>query len=230
MLPIRALATDVDGTLTNRSYGISCAALEALRRLEKEGISVILASGNAYPVLRALRGYVGGSGAIVCENGAVVEYKDEVKLLGDKREAEAALKALKEACGKKVVESWQNPFRLVDVALRRTVDREQIEDALKAFPNMKLIDSGFAYHILRKDIDKAVGLRVACDMMDLKMSELAAVGDSETDREMLLAVALKAAVGDAPESLRRIADYVASKANGEGVAELADYLLREARR
>jgi len=226
-LKIKVLATNVDGTLTNMKHKISVKAIEAIRKLEKEGIPVILASGNALCVLKTLKNYIGCSGALIAEGGGVVEYKDTVKILGKGEEARKALTKLKEKFGDKVEESWTNPYRWVDVALKRTVDKNLILKVIQDFPHLKLLDSGFAYHILDKNVDKGKGLKVAVRLMGFKIKETAVVGDSETDIEMFKVAGLKIALANAPKQLKILANHTTKKSNGEGFTEAVKLILSE---
>ncbi len=226
-MKIKVLATDVDGTLTNMKHKISVKAIEAIRKLEKKGIPVILASGNALCVLKTLKNYIGCSGALIAEGGGVVEYKDTVKILGKGEEARKALTKLKEKFGDKVEESWTNPYRWVDVALKRTVDKNLILKVIQNFPHLKLLDSGFAYHILDKNVDKGKGLKVAVRLMGFKIKETAVVGDSETDIEMFKVACLKIALANAPKQLKILANHTTKKSNGEGFTEAVKLILSE---
>ena len=226
-MKIKVLATDVDGTLTNMKHKISVKAIEAIRKLEKKGFPVILASGNALCVLKTLKNYIGCSGALIAEGGGVVEYKDTVKILGKGEEARKALTKLKEKFGDKVEESWTNPYRWVDVALKRTVDKNLILKVIQNFPHLKLLDSGFAYHILDKNVDKGKGLKVAVKLMGFKIKETAVVGDSETDIEMFKVAGLKIALANAPKQLKILANHTTKKSNGEGFTEAVKLILSE---
>jgi ribosomal protein L7/L12 len=46
---IKVVATDVDGTLTDKSYRISLKAIQIIRELEDSGIKVILISSRDFP-------------------------------------------------------------------------------------------------------------------------------------------------------------------------------------
>ncbi|RLE49303.1 MAG: phosphoglycolate phosphatase, partial [Candidatus Methanomethylicota archaeon] len=106
----KAVAVDIDGTIAGSDWKISCEAIKAIRNLEAYGIKVILASGNALCVVKALSRYIGCTGALVAENGGVVEYKGVTKFLGDPSRAKAALEAIKARYGQ-VSESWSNRYR-----------------------------------------------------------------------------------------------------------------------
>ena len=220
----KAVATDVDGTLTSKAHGISTGAIQAIRDLEARGIPVILASARPYPILNILREYVGTSGAIVCENGGHVDYGRESRMLGDNEECMEVYRCLREAHGDRVQEAWTNRYNMVDLAIQRTINRDEVLAILSEFPALRLIDSGFFYHILARDVDKGKGLRAASEMMGIETSEIVAIGDSEVDLELLQEAGYGVAVGDASDELKEIADLVTEKENGHGFCEAIERL------
>ena len=223
-MKFKALATDVDGTLTSKAHGISTGAIQAIRDLEARGIPVILASARPYPILNILREYLGTSGAIVCENGGHVDYGGESRLLGDNEECREVYLRLKEAHGDRVREAWTNRYNMVDLAIERTLEKEKVFSVISKFPRLRLIDSGFYYHILARDVDKGKGLRAAAEMMGIETSEIVAIGDSEVDIELLQQAGYGVAVGDASDLLKETADLVTEKENGEGFREAVERL------
>jgi hypothetical protein len=220
----KAVATDVDGTLTSKAHGISTGAIQAIKDLEVKGIPVILASARPYPIINILREWVGASGAIVCENGGHVDYGGESRILGDNEECVEVYRRLKEAHGDLVKEAWTNRYNMVDLAIQRTIPRDDVLAVLSKFPTLRLIDSGFYYHVLSRDVDKGKGLRVASEMMGLEASEIVAIGDSEVDLELLQEAGYGVAVGDASDELKEIADLVTEKGNGDGFCEAVERL------
>ena len=68
----KAIAVDIDGTITDYNKKLHLEAIEALRRLEDAGIPVILATGNVRAITYGLSRFIGASGPMVCENGGVV--------------------------------------------------------------------------------------------------------------------------------------------------------------
>jgi phosphoglycolate phosphatase (TIGR01487 family) len=220
----KAVATDVDGTLTSKTHGISTGAIQTIRDIEARGIPVILASARPYPILNILREYVGTSGAIVCENGGHVDYGGESRKLGDNEECLEVYHRLREAHGDCVQDAWTNRYNMVDLAIQRTIDRDEVLAVLSEFPALRLIDSGFFYHVLARDVDKGKGLRAASEMMGIETSEIVAIGDSEVDLELLQEAGYGVAVGDASDELKEIADLVTEKRNGDGFCEAIERL------
>ncbi|RLF14121.1 MAG: phosphoglycolate phosphatase [Thermoprotei archaeon] len=225
MVKVRAVAVDVDGTITDGSMKLSTAAVEAIRRLEESGVRVMLASHNALCVVKALATYIGCTGPIICEGGGVVEYAGRLRRLGSKLVARRALARLKEAFDGLIEESWSNRFRLVDQAFTSSLDRARLEEALKGVEGVKLVYTGFAYHVVDSSVDKGRGLRVASRLVGVKPSEVVAVGDSDVDVDMLLSSGLGVALGNATERLKEAADLILDEDYGEGFTKLASMIL-----
>jgi len=218
---IRAVATDVDGTITDSNSIMSLAAVDAIRDLESRGIMVMLCSGNALCVLKALARYIGCTGPTIAENGAVIEYKGKLKIIGERGLAQRAVCCLKDEFGEIIKETWSNKYRYVDAAIMRTVELKDVERAASRFQGIKVIDSGFAYHIIDSNVDKGKGLQCAAKWAGIDQGEIAGVGDSTTDCELLRAAAFKYAVGNAAPELKALAEMVADKRYGDGFAEIA---------
>ena len=222
---IKVVATDVDGTITDCKEALDVEAITAIRELEKNGIRVMLCSGNALCVLKALGRYIGCTGPLVCENGGVVEYKGKMWVLSQNRRAADIVKALRETYGDRVEESWSNRYRFVDMAIIRNMDFEGVKSVVGRFGGMKVIDSGFAYHILDENVNKGKALSKAISILGVEPAAVAGVGDSTTDIELLEACGLKCAVANGDKGVKEIADYVAKEPFGEGFAEIAQMIL-----
>jgi hydroxymethylpyrimidine pyrophosphatase-like HAD family hydrolase len=127
---------------------------------------------------------------------------------------------LKEKHGDDVEEAWTNRYNFVDVALARTIPSLEVLSVVDQFPTLKLLDSGFFYHIMPADVEKGRGLVAATEMMGIEADDVVAVGDSQVDIELLQAAGFGVAVSDASEDLKRVADSVTEKPDGEGVCEV----------
>ncbi|MEM4699594.1 MAG: phosphoglycolate phosphatase [Candidatus Nezhaarchaeales archaeon] len=222
---IEAVALDVDGTLTDGSRRLSPRAVEAVRRLEEAGIVVILCTGNALCVAKTLATYLGCTGPLVCEGGGVVEHRGVVKALASRRAALRGMEVLKAKFGPMVEESWTNEYRLVDAAFTSKLSFEALSEALRGVEGVRLVYTGFAYHVVDASIDKGVGLREAASTLGVDLANVAAVGDSSVDEPMLRAAGLGVALGNAPRRLKEVADLVVEGPDGEGLADFVEWLL-----
>ncbi|WP_456327885.1 phosphoglycolate phosphatase [Archaeoglobus sp.] len=214
----RALVVDIDGTLTDKKRAINCRAVEALRKLK---IPVVLATGNISCFARAVAKMIGVSDIVIAENGGVVRfsYDGEDIVLGDRSKCLRALEILKKHFD---VELLDNEYRKAEVCLRRNFP---IEEARKILPkDVRIVDTGFAYHIIDANVSKGRALKFIADKLGLSVEDFVAIGDSENDVEMLEVVGFGVAVANAHEKLKEVADLVTSKPNGDGVVEALEFL------
>jgi len=214
----KAIAVDIDGTITNKKRAINCRAVEALRRLR---IPVVLATGNISCFARATAKLIGVSDVVICENGGVVRfsYDGEDVVLGDKKKCLRAVRILENYFD---VELLDDEYRRSEVCLRRTFP---IESAREILPeDVKIVDSGFAYHIMDANVSKGKALEFIANRLEIDIKDFVAIGDSENDIEMLQVSGFGVAVANADLKLKEVADLVTSKPNGDGVVEALEFL------
>ncbi len=235
---VKAVATDVDGTLTisRSNYRIDVEALKAIQLLEDHGVKVILVSGNALPVVRGLARYLGATGPVVAENGCIVGYKNEV-IRVCRRSTRSIVKILLEEFGDILEESWQNPYREYDLALRlkknNTPEHQQeIVGKLQEYVTrlgytwVKIVPSGFAIHVKPVESDKGRGLLKALEIVNIEPNQTIGIGDGINDLELLEVTGISATVANADKPLLEKVDIVLSKPSGKGFAELANLILK----
>ena len=214
-----AIAVDIDGTLTNRKRALNCRAVEALRKVN---IPVILATGNISCFARAAAKLIGVSDIVICENGGVVrfEYDGDDIVLGDKGKCMRALEILEEHFD---IELLDFEYRKSEICLRRNFD---IEEARKLVDGMgvKIVDSGFAYHIMDAEVSKGKALVYIAEKIGVKPGRFVVIGDSENDIDMFEVAGFGVAVANADERLKEVADLVTPSPDGDGVVEALHFL------
>uniref|UniRef100_A0A7C3MB98 Phosphoglycolate phosphatase n=1 Tax=Archaeoglobus fulgidus TaxID=2234 RepID=A0A7C3MB98_ARCFL len=214
-----AIAVDIDGTLTDRKRALNCRAVEALRKVR---IPVILATGNISCFARAAAKLIGVSDVVICENGGVVrfEYDGEDMVLGDKRKCLEAVKVLEKHFE---VELLDFEYRKSEICMRRNFD---IEEGRKLIEGMgvKLVDSGFAYHVMDEQVSKGKALEFVAEKLGIDITKFAVIGDSENDIEMFSVAGFGIAVANADERLKEHADLITPSPDGEGVVEALQFL------
>lgn len=76
---IKLVASDLDGTLLyGRNNSVSEEMFELIREMKRRGIIFVAASGRQYHNLKKLFAPVWEDMAFICENGAVVFYRDQI--------------------------------------------------------------------------------------------------------------------------------------------------------
>jgi phosphoglycolate phosphatase (TIGR01487 family) len=223
--PIRALVTDVDGTLTAKNRLLDMEAVEALRAVEAAGIPVVLASGNVLPVLYSLAYFIGTTGPIVAENGGLVLYRGSTQRLTDPRAAYMAHQAVSSRLG--LERLFTDQWRITEVAypegegtfeaVKRAVDEAGFAD------RVRVERTGFAVHLMAPNHSKFRGVERALSLIEVDPSQALAIGDSDNDISMLAGCGASAALGDATAGLKAAAAFVCSAPGGRGIWQALEY-------
>jgi hypothetical protein len=213
---VKALAVDIDGTLTDDSRRVSLDAVRALREVQDSGVPVMLASGNVLPIAYSLSNYLGFKGPIIAENGGVVSYNQKIWVLGDPEKPRKAYEYLRTKMDAERL--FTDKWRETEVGLKREVSLEKVREILKDW-DVDVQTTGWAVHIMEKGMNKFVGVKKACGLLGITPKDVAAFGDSDNDEMMLRECGWGIAVGNAFEGTKKAASFVANGPNGTGVVE-----------
>ncbi len=213
------VATDIDGTLTDKELHLHPPVVASLQRLEAHGLPVTLATANAMPVGWALKNYMGVSGPLIAENGGVVMEGDEVEVLGDRKLALDAFDEMRTRFPG-VEESFTNRFRSVGVSMRATGDYAVLNGFVKEhYPELKLMNSTYNYHLTDATISKGAALSRVAELLKIDLRKVVALGDSDVDIPMFEIAGFSVAVGNASFEAKRSATRVTDASYGEGFVE-----------
>ncbi len=223
---LKAVITDVDGTITDSQRRISTSAITCMRHLVDAGVPVVIASGNTVCFMDCFCRMIGTDGTIIAENGGVyrVGYSGHLHINGDQSVCWKAFETLKDHFTEKniTLDLYSPDYRFADVAFARTVDADEVGAALRHHP-VEVLDTGFAIHIQSrgadKGTDKGTALKRLADEMGLKSADFLAVGDSMNDVGMLTIAGAGVAVANAHPDTKSAAEWVASKKYGDGFVE-----------
>ena len=226
----KVLAVDIDGTITLNGWGtIHLEALKKLRQLKDDGHKIILVTGRSSVEGYLLSIFGGLTHLAVGENGGCITYGDimQHKIIGNKAECVQALAFLQNRVNADIKEKPVFP-RMTEVVLERTFDIIKAQKILddEGF-NVGLFDSGYAFHINSKGINKGTGFLEALKMLECDVSDAIAIGDSETDIPLFNTVQNNIAVNNSIGDLKKIARIVTTKESGEGVLEGLDMISSE---
>ncbi|HUM76835.1 MAG TPA: phosphoglycolate phosphatase [Methanoculleus sp.] len=221
---LRAVATDVDGTLTDRRRRINTAAVEAIRTLVDAGITVVLASGNTVCFMDSISKMIGTDGTIIGENGGVYRrgFSGPLQVVGDRQVCLEAFEVLRDYFARKGVEleQYSAEYRFADVAFARNIDPAEAQAVIRVQGlDVRVLDTGFAIHLQPPGVSKGAAMRELAVEMGIPTSEILAIGDSENDIEMLEAAGVGVAVANATPATRMAADVVTSRPHGDGFVE-----------
>jgi sucrose-phosphate phosphatase-like hydrolase, Archaeal len=216
----KILATDIDGTITDEQGRIHLEALEWIRKLEVKGIPVILVSGRPLPFLESLSLFMGTSGPLIAENGAVMKNAGKTVLCGDPQLAKNALKMI-ELSGLRLDMDEDNVYRLVDIGLKKTADPQIIQSLIERekLP-VSLLVTNVMLHLVDNKVSKGKTLVNVLTGLGLTPAEAVVSGDSYNDLPLFEIGALNLAVANAAAALKSKASRISTQLYGEGFAEL----------
>jgi phosphoglycolate phosphatase (TIGR01487 family) len=219
---LKALLTDIDGTITNSSRRIDTEAVELIRSLTDQGVEVVLASGNAPCFMEALCKMIGTQGSFIAENGGVfrVGYTGKPHVQGDQAEVLRALEILQDHYRKegKELELFSPTYRFADRAFARTVPAGEVRSILRDHP-VQVLDTGYAIHLQSSGVNKGTALAALAPELGLAPADFFAIGDSVNDLQMLQAAGISATVANAHPDIKAVAKYTAEKEYGKGFVE-----------
>ncbi len=220
--PLRAVVTDVDGTLTGPDRRLEPRAIAAVRRLERAGIPVVLATGNVLPIAVGFHRVLGTSGPIVAENGGLwldpsAPGRPSVQREADIRPALAAFRALRSA-GLPVRRLFTDRWRETEVALEPTVPIRRIRAVLRGRPVLAE-PTGFAIHLMQRGCGKLPALHRALAPRGLVPHDCVVLGDGDNDAGMLREAGFGVSFRTGSPRARRAADYVSRAGYAGGFVE-----------
>ncbi len=218
---LRAVVTDVDGTLTDARRRLDPRALDAVRRLESGGIPVVLSTGNVLPISLALHRFLGLSGPIVAENGGIVYRReggrDVVVHRADPRVARAAFRAVRRA-GIPARRLFTDRWRETEVALEPGVSLAAVRRAV-AGRRVTVESTGYAIHLMERGAGKLPALRFALGPLGLTPADCVVLGDGDNDVAMLRAAGFAVSFPSASPRARAAARYLTRSSFSGGFVE-----------
>jgi hypothetical protein len=200
------LVLDIDGTLTTADGTVDPRVFEALPAWNAP---VVLATGKAFPYPVALAHFVGIDQTVIAENGGVVLAGEQVHYEGDRDRAAAVVEAFEERGGDL---GWgaadtTNRWRETELAVRLTADEALLREVAGEF-DMEVVDTGYAYHVKTPGVEKGDGLELVASVLDRRVEEFVAVGDSVNDVSTFGVAGRSFAVANADDHALAAADEV----------------------
>ncbi|SDI61143.1 HAD-IIB family hydrolase [Nonomuraea jiangxiensis] len=213
------LACDYDETLAKGGI-VAPETIEALERLSRAGIKLLLVTGRELDDLMAVFPQVEVFDAVVAENGGLLydPGRRETEPLAEPPPPELAERLRREGV---------SPLGVgrVLIATREPHDVQVLEAIRELGLELQVIYNKGAVMVLPAGVNKASGLAAALDRLNLSPHSVVGVGDAENDHAFLTAAECGAAVANALPALREASDLRLAGENGAGVSELAEMLM-----
>jgi phosphoglycolate phosphatase len=218
---VRALALDIDGTLTDGNRRLHLPALAALQRLHARGVPVIFASGNVLPVMLAMTRFFALPGPIVAENGGLIleriRNREVVTRLARIALARRALARLR-SHGIPFRPLFTNRWRETEIALEAKFPVARARRILRGM-DVDVVPTGYAVHLIESGCGKLPALRRVLVGYGLEPADCLVAGDGDNDIEMLESAGFAVSFPTGSRRARAAADYVAQGAYAVGFVE-----------
>jgi len=222
---LKALLTDIDGTITTPDRRICTGSIELIRSLIDSGTEVVLASGNTSCFMDALCKMIGTKGTFIAENGGVfrIGFTGQPVIRGDQTVVRTALKNVQDHFLEKgiTLDLYSPTYRFSDLAFARTVSSDEVRRVLRDQP-VQVIDTGYAIHLQAPGINKGTALMELAGRMELAPTDFLAIGDSVNDIAMLKTAGIGITVANAHPDTKAAAEYVSTKEYGDGFVEAVE--------
>jgi HAD superfamily hydrolase (TIGR01484 family) len=213
------LACDYDGTLVHDGV-LDASTAAALDRFRASGRCLLMVTGRELPDLQRVCQVLEKFHWIVAENGALL-YRPSgnfSRLLCAPASAQLA---------QKLGESGVQPLSVgrAIMATREPYENLVIKFIKELGLELQVIFNKGAVMVLPTGVNKATGLLVALQAMNVDPQGVVAIGDAENDHAFLSMCGVGVAVANALPMLKQHADLVTEGARGAGVVELIDRIL-----
>lgn len=120
------------------------------------------------------------------------------------------------------------PVESISLYFRNRELRHSAVEALQHLPLYFALPGEPAVEISLDSANKGAALTALCDMLEIALSDVMAIGDSDNDIPMLEIVGLSVASGNAPDSVKTKVDFVTKDCDNDGVAyALERYVLNQ---
>jgi len=224
------VAIDIDGTITDENKLLDGEAVNALRRLEKAGIPVILSTGNVRAITYGLWRFIGLRGPMCCENGGVLwdPSWDEPLIRADPQDAKNAANWLeKQIAGLDPKGIGTNQWRESEWCLRVDEPYEEICALLEKSPyhHLSVVRTGFAIHLMDGLLSKGQGLEALFRIKSIQPDEVLAIGDAPNDISMFELCGHAIAVSDEFPTVVASADVVSHEPRSKAIPKIVDEIL-----
>ena len=249
MTKFKLLVLDLDGTTVEpRGDALpSKKVIEAVKKAQKI-VGVAVATGRplslAKPVIEALD--LKGLG--VFNGGAEIIDMASGQLIYVKKVSVSTLKELVRLClpfGYRLYSSedqygsqLKSAEDVKTEAEKLFIDSVKSSDAIKILEELEAVKGIAAHptkswtkgdvvdiHVTHAQATKQHGVERLITMLKLSKDEVIAIGDDHNDVPLMMAAGFKVAMGDAPEQVKALADYVTETLENDGVAVAIEKLI-----
>ena len=196
---LRLVAMDLDGTLADFNTAIQPETIELLKKLQNDGVRLVLASGKPISYLAGLTRQLGLEELIIIGgNGAITWFNYEFPQPKTIRmemtaaatvELEKVKKAILGEFGEKI---WIQPNEIAFSLFAKDVPIQEVYDycdrifKAEEIKHLKSFKTGGALDVVSLNIDKGIALKLVQEELNIHLEDTAVIGDGNNDIPMFL--------------------------------------------
>lgn len=237
MSNIKLVALDMDGTLLNDSLLVSTYTKKVIAKALRQNVQVVLCTGRPLAMCYDYAKDLQLASYIVTNNGAEI-WTMEKKLIEQHMLDTAKVETLWRIGNERNIHMWMVSTNQIYQSSTRPDDFYEHEWLKIGFGNLDESTKGYLLDQLQDDptieitnsspnnleinqigVNKAQAVKQLCQLSNITMQEVMAVGDSMNDFKMLQEVGLGVAVANAQQDIIDVADVVTNTNNDDGVAK-----------
>ncbi|MCL6459458.1 MAG: Cof-type HAD-IIB family hydrolase [Gorillibacterium sp.] len=236
MFPYKLIALDMDGTLLNEEKKISPENRKWIHRAIEHGIPVMFATGRGVQSVAPYVEELSLLSPMVSVNGGEVWESPDI-LLSRHEMQKDWIRELQSIAIEHDTWYWAYAVEGLFNKERWVEDVDSIQWLKFGFyteesgllPKIqKLLATDGRYELTNshlcnieinpKGVSKASGIQEVCSLLDVRMDQVIAMGDSLNDLKMIRSAGLGVAMGNAQDGVKAAADVITSSNDEDGVA------------
>jgi Cof subfamily protein (haloacid dehalogenase superfamily) len=251
----KMIVLDLDDTLLSADQTISNRNKEALMQAQHEGKKVVLASGRptfgmvSYADELFLADYE--SYILSFNGGKIINCHSKKDFFSQTLSVEAVQRLhdistrenvyIHTYVGDEIITAEENPYTTIEselTGLPITVVDSFMDGVTEPVEKKLQAELGEEFSVMRskpyfleftdKGITKGTSIERLINEFGIKREEVIAVGDSYNDQEMIEFAGLGVAMGNAPDDIKKISDYITDTNENDGVAKVVEkFLLKD---
>ncbi|MTW84357.1 HAD-IIB family hydrolase [Virgibacillus dakarensis] len=237
------LALDLDGTLLTDDKRITRKTKKKLKHAMNLGIHVVFATGRGIQTGGKFWRELGHKGSMVFVNGAEV-WKGPDEVLSRHFIPQGDIKRLHQlasdadakfwgytvdnliSCEKWTDKMFQKEWLKFGIRCQDPIALKDIWNTIDKWGTLEITQSAPTnLEISSKGVTKESGIHEVCQLLEIDMEAVMAIGDSLNDLSLLNASGLGVAMGNAVDIIKEAADVITDTNQNEGVAKAIDRYL-----
>ncbi len=223
---IKALFFDIDGTLVSfHTHRIPRSTVESLEKAKKKGLKIFISTGRPLTYINNLDDIKSLIDGYITTNGAYILVGESAALVyNTTREIEEFFHRLLD------LNNISGNISLSALLQQRIIQMTPIitaEEEAEIMPCLPSCESSRWYpafaDVTAKGVDKGKGVKSVAKYCGFSISEVMAFGDGGNDTNMLKVAGIGVAMGNAGNSLKKVADYVTTSVDDDGIKRALEY-------